>query len=609
MVSSQERTGTQPPPDADDPSGGVAPPGEDEPPAKDEPQSRDLTVGFTYVMYVAAAVALLGPLWRDPANRVLADNYKDQVFFEWVLTHAADALTHFDDPLFTDKINAPYGLNLMANTSILALALPFAPVTLLAGPHVTFVLVTTLALAGTAIAWHFVLNKLLGNRLAAAVGGAFCGFAPAMISQATGHPNIAGQYILPLIVLTVLSLRTPGRPVRRGLVLAALVVVQAFINEELLFLTALALGIFIGCYAVARPREVAQRVPEALKTLGTTALAAGAVLAYPLARQFFGPGHYRGLPEFVLVYGADLAGYWSFARRSLAGSAEAVADLSQGPTEENTFFGWPLLIVLVAIIFWLRSDPVVWALTSTALVFAAMSLGPTIHLHGRDTGIAGPWSWIDQWPLFDSVVPTRLSLAVTPLIGCLLARYVARLDKVAAGNTLLRWQGIGAVVLVLAPLVPTALPVVERPFVPRFFTAGTYRAHIPAGGVVFAVPPGWETSQHVMQWQTAAHQDFAVFGGYFLAPDPDDPTRRAMYGPRYSATAVLLDQVAQSGEVPPITDLERTQATEDLRFMKATTIVMVAHYPRANEVHATVDQLVGPGVLVDGVWVWRVPPT
>jgi hypothetical protein len=452
----------------------------------------------------------------------------------------------------------------------------------------------------------------MGNRLAAAIGGAFCGFAPAMISQATGHPNIAGQYILPLIVLAVLNLRTPGRPVRRGLVLAALVVVQAFINEELLFLTALALAIFIGCYAVARPRQVASRVPESLKTLGTTALAAGAVLAYPLSRQFLGPQHYRGLPEFVLVYGADLAGYWSFARRSIAGSAAAVADLSQGPTEENTFFGWPLLLVLLAIILWLRSDPVVWALASTAVVFAALSLGPTIHLHGRDTGIAGPWSWIDQWPLFDSVVPTRLSLVVTPLIGCLLARYVVRLEAVAATSgdgRLLRWQGIGAVLLVLVPLVPTPLLAMERPFVPRFFTAGSYREHIPAGGVVFAVPPGWETSQHVMQWQTAAHQDFAVFGGYFLAPDPNDPTRRAMFGPRYSPTAILLDQVAQSGDVPPITDLERAQALEDLRFMKATTIVMVAHHPRAREVQATVDQLVGPGVLVDGVWVWRVPPT
>ena len=68
-----------------------------------------------------------------------------------------------------------------------------------------------------------------------------------MISQATGHPNIAAQFVLPFVVLVVLRLGRPdGWDVRRGLVLAGLVVVQVFINEELLLFTALALGVFLG---------------------------------------------------------------------------------------------------------------------------------------------------------------------------------------------------------------------------------------------------------------------------------------------------------------------------------------------------------------------------
>jgi hypothetical protein len=203
-----------------------------------------------YVAYLVAAVVLLGNLWRNPGGRMLLDNYQDQVWFEWLLTNGANSLAHFDNPLFSMKINAPYGLNLMANTSVLALAIPFAPVTWLFGADVTFVLVETLALAGTAAAWYFVLNKLLNHRAAAAVGGAFCGFAPAMISQATGHPNLAGQYLLPLILLAVLRLGTPGRrPVVRGLILGGLVILQVFINEELLFLLAMALCIFLIVYA------------------------------------------------------------------------------------------------------------------------------------------------------------------------------------------------------------------------------------------------------------------------------------------------------------------------------------------------------------------------
>src|SRR5688500_15063249 len=83
-----------------------------------------LSRALPYLAYVAAAVYLLNGLWRDPGGRMLQDNYQDQVFFEWLLTNGANVLANGDNPLFSTKINAPYGLNLMANTSVLALALP-----------------------------------------------------------------------------------------------------------------------------------------------------------------------------------------------------------------------------------------------------------------------------------------------------------------------------------------------------------------------------------------------------------------------------------------------------------------------------------------------------
>jgi len=607
--------------------------------------TRTAPARLPYALYLLAAIALLSPLWRDPANRVLAHNYKDQIFFEWVLTNAAHALVHLDNPLFTTKLNAPYGLNLLANTSILGLALPLAPLTLLAGPHVTFAALVTLALAGTAAAWCFVLDKLLQHRRAAAIGGAWCGFAPAMISHATGHPNIAGQYVVPFLVWAVLRLREPGPAVRRGLVLAALVVVQAFINEEVLFLTALALGVFVAGYAAVRPRELAHRVPDALKTLATTALAAGATLAYPLYHQFLGPQHYRGLPADVLGYGSDLAAFVAFARRSVAGDAAAVAGLVSGPTEENTFFGWPLLLVLVAVVVWLRSDPVVRALGGTAAAFSVLSLGSRIHLAGDDTGVPGPWALLDELPLFDSVVPSRLALVLTPLFGCLIARYLAGLDPADRGRASwrslrsrgprgsslasslvaallspdasprgraswrsLRSPGRATAVLVLAvlPVVPTPLPAAERPPVPAFFATGTYREHIPEGGVVLVLPPGWSTGQHAMQWQTAAHHEFAIFGGYFLAPDPEDPRRRARFGPAYPPTVQLLAAVAETGVVPAVTDGQRAQARTELRFLHAVAVVLAVDEPRADAVRAAADQLFGPGVRVRDVWLWKV---
>lgn len=575
-----------------------------------------------YFAYVAFAVYLLNDLWGDPAGRMLLDNYQDQVFFEWLLTNGANAIAHGDNPLFTDKLNAPYGLNLMANTSVLALALPLSPITMIFGADVTFVLITTMALAGTASGWYFALNRMLNHRMAAAIGGAFCGFAPAMISQATGHPNISGQYVLPFVVLAVFSLGKPGRhPVMRGLILAGLVIVQVFVNEELLFLTALGLFVFLVPYAFARPRELAQRVPDALKSLATTAVVAGAALAYPLYHQFFGKGYYRGLPDYILLYGADLAGYWTFARRSVAGDPLITAKIAQGSTEENSFFGWPLLLALLAVVIWLRRDAIVRSLAITGVVFALLSLGSEPKMNGEPLDIVAPWGWLDALPLFDSVVPTRLALVVTPVVGCMLALAVKRFDEAvhrraattafgdtATEGTVVRLLGVVVLAMVLGPLTPTPLPVFERPYVPPFFTTAMYKDHIPRDGVVLGVPPGWGPALHTMQWQTAANLDFRIFGGYYLAPNPNEPDRVAMFGPIYPPTMSMLGQISEQGAKVTVTPEIRAQAVTDFRATEVTTLVMPAHHWRAEELRTVLDELVGPGELAGGMWVWDVRP-
>jgi hypothetical protein len=56
-------------------------------------------------------------------------------------------------------MNAPNGVNLMANTGLLGLTVPLVPVTLLFGPVVTFTIMLTGGLAATAWAWYHVLSR------------------------------------------------------------------------------------------------------------------------------------------------------------------------------------------------------------------------------------------------------------------------------------------------------------------------------------------------------------------------------------------------------------------------------------------------------------------
>src|SRR5437868_3048339 len=198
------------------------------------------------VAYLLTAGAVTERVWFYLNTYIMAGNQQDQGFFEWTLANAVRVVTGGHNPFFTDQLNVPDGVNMIANTSAYGLTIPLIPITMLFGPHVSFAVMITVGLAATSTAWYWFFAKhVVTSKLAAFVGGAFCGFAPGMISQANAHPNLVAQFVLPLILSRLLVLREPGRLVRNGVILGLLVTYQAFLNEELLFVLAMAVGLFL----------------------------------------------------------------------------------------------------------------------------------------------------------------------------------------------------------------------------------------------------------------------------------------------------------------------------------------------------------------------------
>jgi hypothetical protein len=168
------------------------------------------------------------------------------------------------------------------------------------------------------------------------------------------------------------------------------------------------------------------------------------------------------------------------------------------------------------------------------------------------------------------------------------------------------WMAV--VIAALLPIAPTPLAVSapQVPPTPAFVTSGTWRAHVPSDGVVLAVPPGWLPYLTAMQWQLDTNLEFSIVGGYYLAPTPGDPTRRANFGPAYPPTMRLLAFVGTHNAEVYVSDEHRRLAREDLRGYRVTTLVLPVAHPHAERLRRTVDQLVGPGRRVDDVWLWDV---
>ncbi|MBB2944670.1 hypothetical protein FB565_004403 [Actinoplanes lutulentus] len=563
--------------------------------------------------FLAVALFVTAPLWLN-LDHELRDDPQDQAFFEWMLAHGARVLTDGVYPFFSDRMNYPDGVNMMANTSVLAVSLPLTPITLLFGPHVSFNVFLTGALALTGTSWYLVLSRrFVASRLAAWVGALFCTFAPSMISHAGGHPNIVSQFLVPLIIWRTLELRTPRRAMRNGLILAGLLIWQAFINLEILFMTAVGLGIFCVFMAVIRRKAYRGEVLTFVRALGVTAAATLAALAYPLSVQFFGPQSYAGLAEFVRNFGADLGSFTAYASRSAAGNSAVAAGLAQNPAEENAFFGWGMVVLFFGLILWMRRSAAVVILGGIAVFFAAMSLGPRIYLNGVNTGVPGIWSILHSVPVLDSAVPTRWAMAIAPMVGIVLALGVQRaFDMVRTqpqSRGPVRVAMITAVAMALVPLAPTPLQTTLMDPVPEFVTSGAWKQFADEDHTVVALPLPDSSYPDPLRWTAYTGHEMRIAGGYALLPnqDPRNPDdRTAIFSPPWRPTSGLITSVRQGNPIPEIDDTRREMALADLRFWQAGVVVLTPQ-PRDIEMLRTFSELIGfRPTWTGGVWMWDV---
>lgn len=564
--------------------------------------------------FVLAAFWLTARLWVHPDHGI-RENRSDQALFEWMMAHGARVVTDFAYPFGSDRMNVPDGVNLMANTSVLSISLPMTPITVLFGPRAAFLVFLTGGMIATATAWYFVLSRVLINSRAAAwLGASICAFAPAMVSHANAHPNIVSQFVVPLIIWRTLRLREPGRWLRNGVLLGLLIVWQAFINLEVLLMTAIGLGVVVAALSFRRA-DLRRDVRPFLAGLGVAAGVAAVLLAYPIYVQFFGPGAYEGLSRLIRGYRADLASFVAYSSESIAGDPRSAGRLAKNPTEENGFFGWPLVVLVIALVWWLRRSAVVIGLAAAGLLFAVLSLGREIRFDGRNTGIPGPWAALENLPILHSVVPTRWALAITPIVGLLLAFGAERVSELSrshpAARAQIRFATVTVLAMALLPIAPTPLPSAPLDPTPEFVTSGAWRPYVAGGRSVLTLPPPDTNHADPLRWSAETGLDMPLARGYFLGPDtrPDAPEGRiALFGATPRPTSTFFNTVRRTGAVPPITPQMRVAAVDDLRYWRAGAVILGPHR-HSDALRRGMTELTGiQPVHTGGVWLWDVRP-
>ncbi|HWO90524.1 MAG TPA: hypothetical protein VNP53_01020, partial [Methylomirabilota bacterium] len=151
-------------------------------------------------IYFLIAVALFSSTWFDPAARLIGTP-KDPKLFVWYLGWLPHELSLGHNPLFTDYLSYPSGVNLMWNTSMIFPALLLWPVTAAVGPVVAYNLLITAGLALSAWFGFLAARRFIDSERACFAAGLLYGFSPALIAQALGHPHVVVAVFPPIALV------------------------------------------------------------------------------------------------------------------------------------------------------------------------------------------------------------------------------------------------------------------------------------------------------------------------------------------------------------------------------------------------------------------------
>ena len=516
------------------------------------------------LVFLGLAVCVYLPAWSSPTTRTMRGGDGDPAIFMWFLRWVPFALAHGHDLLVTHHLNYPDGVNLMWNTSLPLPGLLLTPVTDAWGPVLSFNLVLVLGYGLSAWCAYLAIRRFVPGHLAAGVGGLVYGFSPAILGQAS-HRLMTLAYLVPLLLLAMTAL----------LALAMLLLV-----------------------VLTNLRRVRGRVAHALKGFLTAAVVFAAIAAWPLSVQLTGPQRVDG-DIHERNRSTDLQGFVVPSSHQMIAPA-AAAEQARKFVGNPAYLGLPLLLVLGAIGVRWRSNPVVRVALALVVVSALLSLGPSLLVGGRDTGVWLPWAFFERLPLLPSLIPSRLAQMTALFAGLLLALFLQAVWK-EGGWRRLAAPAVG--LLVLMPLWPSGAIPARQVDTPAFFTGPAVR-ELPQGGVALVLPfPNSAVSQP-MTWQAEANLWFRMPGGYFIGPGPDG---RARFNTNPSQGSTTLYRIYQGKPPPRLTAELRQQLAGDFVRWRVGSVV-VGPMPNQAAMVGFLTELLGRQPrAIDGVYLWRDP--
>jgi hypothetical protein len=432
----------------------------------------------------------------------------------WNLWFANEAITSGHSPFSTNLIFYPLGANLGHHT----LAAGFFPLTFLIKklsgndplyPFYAFKIIILFSF--TMILWlsYLTLRELGLSRWSALIPAIAYAFSDFYLLHLIHINHLAGFFI-PLTALFLI--RAYKRPASLNLMMAALAAACSvyFTEFSIYICMALLLIVIVASLFKSSRNELVVRIKETGSRRVLTSAIIFLLIVAPFSINLFRDKIVNPPPDEPSHYSANLIGFFIPGQERdqaelygapyttpLYGRAFAAVDsrITVGIGGFEIFVGFPLLIFAVAALIRSRQK-FVWLCLCGAIVFFALSLGPTLKIFGADTGMPMPYSLLMKIPPFDTGrTPVRFVVMGLFFLMIVAAFGIAQTETFLAARRGRRWSCLAMMLLCVWTIAEVHSPTQRRsPFVPP---AGL--AKLTAGSVLNLPPVQWDGYAALLQ--------------------------------------------------------------------------------------------------------------
>ncbi|GAB4530223.1 MAG: interleukin-like EMT inducer domain-containing protein [Anaerolineae bacterium] len=404
------------------------------------------------LVYTLLAVLLTWPTVTHAATHLPGDGGDDPAIawnLWWVKYALLDLRTN---PLFSDFMFYPLGVNLAFYTLTTLNALTAMPLTLTLGVvaasnlHLGLGMVVggygafLLARHLLATSWQGVTGWSVSVWPAALAGGFYAFASSQLFYISLGQFNIASSHWLPYTIIFIFKSRRDLPSLKWPVMAALFLTMQAWAEMTYASFLIVFIALYVvyegikGLYAprltLYAPRSTLYALRNLLLlaflfTLGISPLLAAMLPDMRAEGDFWVRGS-----GFAEVFSADLLGFLvPTMRHPFFGdlvSRTGIVDYDKG---QHIYLGFTLLVLAVTgTIAGVRSRRLRWQTCFwlvAAILFAWLTLGPSLHINGQDTGLPGPFILLQSLPFFKgNRYPSRYSVLLVLSLAMLAAHGV-----------------------------------------------------------------------------------------------------------------------------------------------------------------------------------------